>query len=58
MLELVLLRLIPATHFGKQLHRAELVGKPDLAALRVAGLRQAVIGGHFADGSFQDLNQY
>ena len=26
MLELVLLRLVPSAHFGKQLHRAELVG--------------------------------
>ena len=57
MLELVLLGLVPCTHFGEQLHRAKLVGKFNLAALRVEGVRQAVIGGNFADGSFQDLNQ-
>jgi cytochrome c peroxidase len=39
------------------LHRAELVGKFDLASLRVVGLRQAVIGGYFSDGRFQNLHQ-
>jgi hypothetical protein len=39
MLEIVLLRLVPTAHFGKELHRAELVGEFDLAALRVVGLR-------------------
>jgi hypothetical protein len=43
-------RLIPTTHFGKELHRAELVWEFDLATLRIVGLRQAVIGGYFADG--------
>ena len=57
MLDLVLLGLVPSTHFGKQLHRAELVGEFDLAALRVVGLRQAVIGGYFSDGRFQNLHQ-
>jgi len=52
MLELVLLRLVPIAHFGKQLHRAELIGEFDLAALCVVGLRQSVIGGYFSDGSF------
>ena len=57
MLELVLLGLVPSTHFGKELHRAELVGEFDLAALCVVGLRQSVIGGHFSDGRFQNLNE-
>ena len=57
MLKLVLLGLVPSAHFGKDLHRAELVWKFDLAALRVVGLRQAVIGGYFSDGSFQNLHQ-
>ena len=56
MLELVLLGLVPSTHFGKQLHRAELVRKFNLAALRVVGLRQSVIGGYFSDGRFQNLH--
>ena len=43
-LELVRLRVISAAHFGKQLHRAELVRKFNLATLRVVGLRQSVIG--------------
>ena len=58
MLDLVLFRLIPSAHFGKQLHRAELVGKFDLATLRVVGLRQAVIGGNFSDGSFRISTRY
>jgi hypothetical protein len=56
MLELVLLRLVPIAHFGKQLHRAELIGEFDLAALCVLGLRQSVISGYFSDGSFQNLH--
>ena len=56
MLELVLLRLVPSTHFGKQLHRTELIWEFDLAALRVAGLRQSVINGHFSNGRFQNLH--
>ena len=43
MLELMLLRGLPSARFGKELHRAELVGEFDLAALRVVALRQAVI---------------
>ena len=39
MLDLVLLRGLPSEHFGKELHRAELVWDFDLAALRVVGLR-------------------
>ena len=58
MLKLVLLGLVPATHFGKELHRAELVGKFDLAALCVVGLRQAVIGGYFAMGVFRISTKY
>jgi hypothetical protein len=54
MLELVLLGLVPSTHFGEELHRAELVGEFDLAALRVVGLRQWVIGGYFCDGRFSE----
>ena len=38
MLDLVALRGLPSTHFGKELHRAKLVGEFDLAALRVVGL--------------------
>jgi hypothetical protein len=57
MLDLVLLRSGPSAHFGKELHRAELVGEFDLAALRVVGLRQSVINGYFRDGSFQNLHQ-
>ena len=57
MLELVAIRCRPSTHFGKQLHRAELVRKFNLATLRVVGLRQSVIGGYFSDGSFQNLHQ-
>ena len=56
MLDPVLLGLIPSTHFGKQLHRAELIGEFDLAALCVLGLRQSVISGYFSDGSFQNLH--
>ena len=56
-LELVLLGLVPSTHFGKELHRAKLVGEFDLAALGIVGLRQSVIGGYFCDGSFQNLHQ-
>ena len=37
--------------------RAELVGEFDLAALRVVGLRQPVIDGHFSDVGFQNLHQ-
>ena len=44
MLDLVLLEFIPSAHFGKLLHRAELVRKFNLATLRVVGLRQSVIG--------------
>jgi hypothetical protein len=57
MLELVLLRFVPSAHFGKQLQRAKLVGDFDLATLRVVGLGQAVIGGYFSDGRFQNLHQ-
>jgi hypothetical protein len=53
MLELVLLGLVPTTHFGKQLHRAELVRKFNLAAFGIVGLRQSVLGGYFSDGSFR-----
>ena len=56
-LDLVLLGLIPAAHFGKQLHRTKLVREFDLATLRIVGLRQAVIGGYFSDGRFQNLHQ-
>ena len=52
MLDLVALRGLPSAHFGKQLQRAELLGKFDLASLRVVGLRQAVIGGYLSDGRF------
>ncbi|HEY5741298.1 MAG TPA: hypothetical protein VIS99_02050 [Terrimicrobiaceae bacterium] len=38
MLELVLVRFVPAAHFGKQLHRSKFVREFDLAALRVVGL--------------------
>jgi hypothetical protein len=48
---------LPSAHFGKQLHRAELVWEFDLAALRVVELRQAVIGGNFSDGRLQNLHQ-
>ena len=44
-------------HLGKQRHRAKLVGKFNLAALCVVGLRQSVIGGYFCDGSIQNLHQ-
>ena len=57
MLELVFLRLIPTTHFGKELHRAELVWEFDLATLRIVGLRQSVIDGYFSDGRFENLYQ-
>jgi hypothetical protein len=58
MVELVLLRFVPSAHFGKQLHRAKLVGDFDLATLRVVGLGRSVIGGYFCDGGFQDLHKY
>jgi hypothetical protein len=57
MVDFVALRGVPAAHFGKELHRSELVGEFDLAALRVVGLRQPMISGHFSDGRFQNLNQ-
>ncbi|MGA9575985.1 MAG: hypothetical protein WBV90_00055 [Terrimicrobiaceae bacterium] len=57
MVDFVALRGLPSAHFGKELHRAELVGEFDLAALRVVGLRQPVIDGHFSDGGFQNLHQ-
>ena len=57
MLDLVAFRGLPSAHFGKELHRAKLVGKFDLAALRVVGLRQPVFGGYFSDGRFQNLHQ-
>ena len=57
MLDLVLLRGLPSAHLGKELHRAKLVGKFNLAALCVVELRQSVIGGYFCDGSFQNLHQ-
>ena len=57
MLELVLLGLVPSAHFGKQLHRAKLVGEFDLATLRVVGLGQPMIGGYFSDGRFQNPHQ-
>jgi hypothetical protein len=47
MLELVALRGLPSSHLGKELHRAKRVGKFNLPALRVIGLRQSVIGGYF-----------
>jgi hypothetical protein len=47
MLDLVLLRGLPSAHLGKELHRAKLVGKFNLAALCVVGLRQSVIGSYF-----------
>ena len=47
MLDLVALRGLPSAHFDKQLQRAELLGKFDLARLR-----QAVIGGYLSDGRF------
>jgi hypothetical protein len=53
MLDLVLLRLVPAAHFGKELQRAELVGEFDLAAFGIVGLRQSVLGGYFSNGSFR-----
>jgi len=53
MLELVLLGLVPAAHLCKQLHRAKLVGKFNLATLRVVGLRQPMMGGYFSDGGFR-----
>jgi hypothetical protein len=56
MLDLDLVGFTPPAHFGTQLHRAELVGKFDLAALRVVGLRQSVINGYFSDGSCHNLH--
>jgi hypothetical protein len=58
MLELVLLRLVPIAHFGKQLHRAELIGEFDLAALCVVGLRQSVIGVTSPMGVFRISTKY
>jgi hypothetical protein len=57
MVDFVTLRGLPSAHFGKELHRASLLGEFDLAALRVVGLRQSVIDGYFSDGRFQDLHQ-
>ena len=57
MLELVLLWLIPAAHLASNCIAPSLLGEFDLAALRVVGLRQSVINGHFSDGDFQNLYQ-
>ena len=55
--DFVAVRDLPSAHFGKELHCAELVGEFDLAALRVVGLCQPMIGGYFSDRRFQNLNQ-
>jgi hypothetical protein len=56
MLELVLLWLIRSAHLASNCIAPSSLGEFDLAALRVVGLRQAVIGGNFSDGSFQNLH--
>ena len=56
MLELVLLWLIRSAHLASNCIAPSSLGEFDLAALRVVGLRQAVISGNFSDGSFQYLH--
>ena len=55
--ELVLLWIIPSAHLASNCIAPSLLEELDLAALRVVGLRQSVINGHFSDGGFQNLYQ-
>jgi hypothetical protein len=57
MLHLVLFWLVPAARLASSCIAPSFLGEFDLAALRVAGLRQSVIGGNFSDGRFQNLHQ-